>query len=55
MGKEMIRLEVQRRVAEKVESLDGSSLIGLAERLSGRNSEEIVAVKKRIAVKTSMF
>lgn len=48
-GKEVIRLEVQRRVTEKVESLEGTRLTGLAERISGRNAEEVAAAKKRLS------
>jgi uncharacterized membrane protein YeiB len=48
VGKEVIRLEVQRRVAEKVEALDGSRLVGLAERLSGRNAEELAAARRQL-------
>lgn len=49
VGKEVIRLEVQRQVAEKVEALEGSRLAGLAERLSGRNAEELATARRQLA------
>jgi len=49
VAREVIRIEVERRVGEKLEDLRGTKLAALAERLSGRNAAEIEELKKRLA------
>ncbi len=49
MGREIVRIEVQRQVDEKLDTLDNSRIGKLAERLSGRNAAEIDDIKHKFA------
>lgn len=49
VGKDLIRLEVERRVGEKIAALDRSTIARVAEKLSGQNAVEIAAAKRMLA------
>lgn len=49
IGKDLIRLEVERRVGEKIAALDRSTIARVAEKLSGQNAIEIAAAKRMLA------
>ncbi len=48
IGREVVRIEVERRVNEKLETLDDSRLGKLAARLSGRNAAEIDVIRQQL-------
>lgn len=49
IARDMIRMEVERRVGEKLATLKDSHLISLAQRLSAKNTAEINAIKLKLA------
>jgi hypothetical protein len=49
IGKDLIRLEVERRVGEKIAALDRSTIARVAEKLSGQNAVEIAEAKRMLA------
>ena len=49
MGREIVRIEVQRQVDEKLDSLDDSRIGQLAVRASGRNTAQIEDIKRQFA------
>jgi hypothetical protein len=48
-ARELIRIEVERRTTEKLETLQGTRIAAIAERMSGRNAEEIDDIKRKLA------
>ena len=48
LGREVVRIEVERRVGAKVESLSNSNLVGLAQKALARTDDEMVAVRRQI-------
>jgi hypothetical protein len=49
VGREVIRVEVERRTHEKVESLGRTKLGAIAERMVGQNTAEAIEIKRRLA------
>ena len=49
LGREIIRQQVQRRVQDKIDALEGSSLVALAEALRGRHAQDLAEIKRRLA------
>lgn len=49
IGRNVIRLEVERRVGEKIAVLDRSTIARIAEKLSGQNAVEIAEAKRMLA------
>jgi hypothetical protein len=49
LARDAIRLEVERRVGERIEALDGGRLSEIAKGLSGKNSSEIAELKRKLA------
>jgi len=48
VSRELIRRQVESRVQEQIEELDGSRLASIAWRISGRNASEIAEAKKQL-------
>jgi hypothetical protein len=48
VGRDLIRMQVQRRVTAKIEELDGSRLASIAERISGHNALEYAKAKQEL-------
>jgi hypothetical protein len=48
LGRELIRIEVERRVGEKVEALENSKIAALAARLSERNKAKIGQISRQL-------
>jgi hypothetical protein len=46
---EVIRRQVERRVSERLDQLEGSRLASIAQRISGRNAAEIAETKRKLA------
>ncbi len=49
IAREAVRLEVERRVGERIESLSGSRMAAMAQKAMGRTDEEIARVRKQLA------
>lgn len=49
LARDAIRFEVERRVSERIDALDGGKLVEMAKGLSGRNSLEIIELKRQLA------
>ena len=49
IAREVVRIEVERRVGERLNSLEGSKIAELAKRASGKNASEIAELKRKIA------
>jgi len=49
LARDAIRFEVERRVSERIDALDGGKLVEMAKGLSGRNSLEIADLKRQLA------
>jgi hypothetical protein len=49
VAKEIVRHEVEKRVGEKIASLDGGKLSGFASRIMGNNNAQINEAKQQIA------
>ena len=49
VAREAVRLEVERRVGERIESLTGSRMVALAQKALGRTDDEIARVRKQLA------
>jgi hypothetical protein len=50
VAQDVVRMEVERRVGEKLNALESNKIVALAERMSGRNATEINEIKKQLAV-----
>ena len=48
LAREALRTEIQKRVGEKIESLDGSKIAELAGRIAQRNAAEMEEIKRSI-------
>jgi ABC-type multidrug transport system fused ATPase/permease subunit len=49
VGRSVVRLEVERRVGEKLGSIEGSKIVSITERICGRNAAEILEIKQKLA------
>ena len=49
LARDAIRSEVERRVSERIDALDGGRLAEMAKGLSGRNALEIAELKRKLA------
>ena len=49
IAREVVRMEVERRVGERLNSLEGSKIAELARRVSGQNASEIAELKRKVA------
>jgi hypothetical protein len=49
LARDAIRLEVERRVGERIDAMDGGRLAEIAKRLSGQNASEIADLKRKLA------
>jgi hypothetical protein len=49
IAREVVRMEVERRVGERLNSLEGSKIAELARRVSGQNAAEIAELKRKVA------
>lgn len=49
LARDAIRLEVERRVGERIDALEGGKLAEIAKRLSGQNASEIADLKRKLA------
>ena len=48
LGKEIIRIEIERRLGTQLDALSGSRMAGLAQEALGRTDSEIAAVRREI-------
>ena len=48
LGKEIIRIEIERRLGTQLDTLTGSRMAGLAQKALGRTDSEIAAVRREI-------
>src|SRR5580698_7085158 len=48
LARDALRTEIQKRVGEKIESLDGSKIAELAGRIAQRNAAEMEEIKRSI-------
>jgi hypothetical protein len=49
IARKVIRIEVERRVGERLTALENNKIVKFAERLSGRNAMEIADLKRKMA------
>jgi hypothetical protein len=49
IAREAVRLEVERRVGERIESLSGSRMVAMAQKAMGRTDEEVARIRKQLA------
>jgi len=49
LARDAIQLEVERRVGERIDALEGGKLTEIAKRLSGQNASEIADLKRKLA------
>jgi hypothetical protein len=49
VARDAIRLEVERRVGERIDALDGGRLADIAKGMSGKNALEIAELKRKLA------
>ena len=48
VARDIVRLEVERRVGKGLDSLEGSKIVSIAERISGRNAAEVQEIKRKL-------